>query len=311
MKMRTVGLLGIVSVMLGVGPLQAAVNDDLRNDAASIAGWFSEEIADITAFSAGGSLQGPADVRGLLGVEGGLSLGLTSTKLGVDQFHSLPFTRLNGAVTDIPASVITPLALIHAKVGLPGGFDLGLKFGGLNNKETEGDSESEYENHVLGVEARKRLLGGGLTGVALPDLALSVGYDQASGEVTRTERYNALITGGSTLNAATTWKSEWDTGAVTARVVASKTVLIVTPYVGVGYTKLMGDATTTVSIVGADSLAGAINETAQVKKKAEDDFVQLTGGAELTIFPLVKLNLGGLYAKDRWAATLGFRASFR
>jgi hypothetical protein len=40
--------------------------------------------------------------------------------------------------------------------------------------------------------------------------------------------------------------------------------------------------------------------------------VQLLGGVEFTFFPtLFKINVGGLYATDDWAATAGLRFTFR
>jgi hypothetical protein len=91
--------------------------------------------------------------------------------------------------------------------------------------------------------------------VVLPDVALTLGYDQANGDVQRTERYVAPVKGG-TLDAATTIKSDWRTGAVTARVIASKQLVIITPYIGAGYSRLMGDAETSMEVVGTAAPGG-------------------------------------------------------
>jgi hypothetical protein len=54
-----------------------------------------------------------------------------------------------------------------------------------------------------------------------------------------------------------------------------------------------------------------VNVSGKNSAKADDDVLQLLGGLEFTFFPLCKINLGGLYAKDDWAATAGLRFSFR
>lgn len=63
---------------------------------------------------------------------------------------------------------------------------------------------------------------------------------------------------------------------------------------------------------GGNRRAGrAVNVSGKNSAKADDDVLQLLGGLEFTFFPLCKINLGGLYAKDDWAATAGLRFSFR
>jgi hypothetical protein len=162
---------------------------------------------------------------------------VSSFELDVARYRALPLSALDnrGGEVNLPDRVPVPSALAHAKVGLLGGFDLGVKAGALNFKDETGDAETEYDSVVYGAELRKKLLGGGLTGAALPDVALSLSYDAASGEATRKERYNGALRSGGTLAADTVWKTEWNVSALTARAVASKTLLMITPYAGVGY----------------------------------------------------------------------------
>ena len=58
-----------------------AVRADVTSDAAALSRWFSEELANATAFNAAASPQLPGDVHSLLGVELGVYLAVSSSKL--------------------------------------------------------------------------------------------------------------------------------------------------------------------------------------------------------------------------------------
>ncbi len=308
MKINKTLLFSLMGLL--VGPVWAGLPEDIQTDSQELAKWFSKEVAHATAFNAAANPQIPADVHNILGVELGLSAGVSSTKVDIDGFNHLPLNELDQSRFDMPSDVVMAMPIVHGKVGLPFDLDVGLKYGHLSYDNTNNDAKSEVTNSVFGVEIRRRLMGEGATGVVLPDVALSLAYDQANGDVKRTERYSGPVTGG-TLDASTTMKSEWQTGAVTARVVASKQLIIFTPYIGAGYSRLMGDVDTTMDVVGTASPGGAVNVSSKGSAKADDDVLQFLGGCEFTFFPLVKFNIGGLYADKDWAATAGFRFSFR
>lgn len=303
MKMFKIASISIIFSFVGQG--WAAISD-IGPDAEKMAKWFSQEVAHATAFNAAANPQLPGEVHSLLGVEVGLSAGVSSTKVDKDGFNNLPLGQLETDGFDMPSDLMVGMPIVHGKVGLLWDLDLGLKFGRLSWDDTHKDAKSEIENTVWGVEIRRRLMGEGATGVVLPDVALSLAYDQSTGDVTRTEHYN-----DGTLNANTTLKSEWQTGAVTARVVASKQLVIFTPYIGAGYSRLMGDADTTMDVVGNASPGDAVNVSSKGSANADDDVLHFLGGVEFTFFPMLKINLGGLYADEDWAATAGLRFTFR
>jgi hypothetical protein len=303
----------ILTIFCSAPALHATVADEIRSDSRQTAQWISRETADMMAFSAASQPLLPGAVLDILGVQAGVSAGLASFELDVARYRALPLSALDnrGGEVNLPDRVPVPSALAHAKVGLLGGFDLGVKAGALNFKDETGDAETEYDSVVYGAELRKKLLGGGLTGAALPDVALSLSYDAASGEATRKERYNGALRSGGTLAADTVWKTEWNVSALTARAVASKTLLMITPYAGVGYTTHMGDAETSVSTRGTASPGGAVDETATASADADDAYVQALAGVELGILPLLRLNAGCLWSPDAWTAAVGLRLQFR
>ncbi len=305
--LRVFAVLGSVALVRGVG------RADIASDSLQSAQWFSKEIGQLMAFQASSTHFLPGDTVGFPGVEVGVAGGVSSAKLDVKGFRALPFNTFDnaGGQINLPQSIPVPGAVLHAKVGLPGGIDVGASFGNLNFNDKASDAKTKFKNSVFGVEVRKQILGGGLlTGVALPDLSVSVAYDGSNGEATRTENYNGPTIGGGSLNADTLWKAKWNVGAITARLVASKKIFIITPFVGVGVTKMMGSADTTVTNTVNSSSFGAVSGSVQGSAKPKETVTHGLAGVELTIFPLVRLNVSGLVAKDRWAGSVGLRVQF-
>lgn len=293
-----------------LGTVWGADIAEIQSDAQQFGKWFSQELGHVTAVNALAGPQLPGEVHSLLGVEIGLSAIASSSKLDLDSYKNLSWNELQPEGFNIPSDVMVAMPMVHAKVGLPFSLDLGVKYGYAGYDNSENGAKSEVKNSVLGVEVRRRLMGEGVTGVVVPDVALTLAYDQARGDVKRTERYSGAINSGQ-LNADTTVKSEWKTGAVTARVVASKQILIMTPYLGLGYSRLFGNTDTTVDVVGTAITPGDVNVSEKSSANADGDLTQLVGGVEFTFFPMLKFNMGGLYAKDDWAATAGLRFTFR
>lgn len=297
-------------VFFSMGEAWGANIGSIQSDAQQLGKWFSETIGHITAVNALSGPQLPGEVHNLLGVEVGISAVASSSKLDQDSFKNLPWEELQPEGFTIPSDVIVAMPMAHVKVGLPFDLDLGVKYGTVGYDDSEDGAKSEVDNSVFGVELRRRLMGEGVTGVVIPDVALSLAFDQAMGDVKRTERYNGAISSGH-LDADSTVTSEWKTGAITARIVASKQILIMTPYMGIGYSRLFGDTDTTVEVVGTSVAPGDVNVSEKSAANADGDLAQLVGGVEFTFFPTLKFNVGGLYAKDDWAATAGLRFTFR
>jgi hypothetical protein len=292
----------VLYVLLVCSPMVMA---GLPSDSVKIAHWFSKELGNLLAFQASSTHFLPGDTVGFPGVEVGIAGGASAKKLDVTEFRNLPFDTLNSGEINIPASIAAPMGVFHAKVGIPGGWDLGLKGGSVGFKVNSGDAKTEFKNKVFGIEVRKRLL----DGMAFPDISVSMAYDNASGDLTRTELYNGPVTGGN-LNANTTWKSEWNVGGITARAVVSKKFFVITPFVGVGLTKLTGHTDTSVDTAVNSGPVGIVSGVVRGSAKNKDTLGHALAGLELTPVPFFKLGLGGLVAKDHWAASLNMRVQF-
>lgn len=310
-KMRKRAFYSFLYVLTVVMTSVPLVRADLSSDSLQIGQWFSKEVGNLMAFQAASTHFLPGDTVGFPGVEVGIAGDVSAKKLDVKGFRGLSLSTLDnkGSEINLPASIPAPMLVLHAKVGLPGGWDVGAKGGSLGFDTTSGNAKTKFSNKVFGVEVRKNLLGGGLTGAVLPDLSVSLGYDHASGDVTRNEVYNGAITGG-TLDADTTWKSKWNVGAITARAVVSKKFFVLTPFLGAGVTKLTGNTDTTVGIVGTATPGGTQNISVTGSAKNNKSIVHALAGLEISPVPFFKLGLGGLVAKDLWSASLDLRVQF-
>ncbi|HOW28155.1 MAG TPA: hypothetical protein PK876_06610 [Elusimicrobiota bacterium] len=308
-------LTAVLVVFMAAIPSMAAVQDDIRSDSALIGKWFGKQIGEAIAFNGASNPQLPGNVCKLLGAEVGVSGVVSVSQWDTDEFRKLPlssFDNANKDVISLPKDIPLPSWVAHAKVGLPLGLDLGVKYGTFDMDKKTADSKSEFSNSVTGVEIRKRLIGGdGLSDAVIPDLALSVAYDMISGDVKRTEPYGAALLGGQTLTADTTWKSEWDVKTITARLVLSQKILIVTPFIGGGVTANSGDVETTVQTLGTVSTGGVVAESVKEKVKINNSNVHFLGGVEIALFPLVRLNVSGVTGGDHKAVSAGLRAQFR
>lgn len=298
----------LVGLVLGfaAGPSFAALQDDLRDDSTKVAGWFSEQIAEAVAYDSGVSPILPADVLKPGRVEVGVNGHGSASDLHRDEFRNLPVKLLdvnNTARFDLPEKIGMAGGVLYGKVGLPFGMDIGAKIGGIHvNRD-----KTEVNNTVFGFELRKRILGGeGLTGVALPDLAVSLGYDGAKGDATRTEHYNGPLINGQTLDADVRWRTEWNVGAISGKLSLSKTVAIFTPYIGLGLSKNAGDARTVNTITGTSS-AGSVSETSTASSNADMGFLSLFFGGDVAFFPFFHLNLGVTLTNEHAAGSLGLR----
>lgn len=314
----------------------AVITDDLNtakssveSDYSTISQWFSEQLADGLAFHSQSGLDLPASVCGLLGFELGGSGGLSIWKLDVDKFRSLSTTAIDvtsaGGI-DLPDKIGAPNLLAHAKIGLLGGLDVGGKGGRIAWSRDDGNARTDIESTVWGIELRKRLLGGGVTGVVLPDLSVNLSLNTASGSIKRSEGYNAVtpesyagVSYTQTITSTTTWRSDWNIRSLGLQAVLSKNFIVVTPFLGVGVYKNMGKVNSSIetggnikleSTVPPASLENPLSLTGKGDKKPKDTNVRFLAGLELNI-TLLKIGLSANYGDGTYAVNSALRIQFR
>ncbi|MFH1258794.1 MAG: DUF6588 family protein [Elusimicrobiota bacterium] len=304
--------------------LQTA-KDAVQADYSTVSGWFSEQLADGLAFHEQGGLALPGSVCSLLGFELGVSGGGSVWNLDVDKFRKLSVKAVDvsslGGI-DLPDKIGAPSLLAHAKIGLPFGLDVGGKGGKITWGLDNGNARTDIESTVWGVEVRKRLLGGGLTGVVLPDLSVNLSLNTASGFIKRTEVYEQTTPGiiygentyTQTINSTTTWRSDWDIKSLGLQAVLSKNFIVVTPFVGVGFYKNMGKVNTAIRTEGNIALTGIPTDPLSLEGKGDkapkDTNLRYMAGLEMNI-TLLKLGISADYSDGMYAGNAVVRIQFR
>jgi hypothetical protein len=316
--------------LIFTGKSLAAITQDLdtaKNDIAYdyglISGWASQELSEGLAYSAVGGANRPADVHGIGSFEIGLGINGDVWNVDTGKLRALPTRTIKTASIDYKGTVGVPGILVQGKIGLPWDIDLGLKYGGFSFKLDEGKSSVNANNTVYGFEFRRQFFGKGITGVAIPAVALSLTYDIASGKIDSSQAYTETtsetysgISYTQAVDSTTKGEIKWSTQSLGAKAIVSKNFLFITPYLGIGLNKNYGSVDTSITTSGTLSLTGggssqsqSISITGSGSDSAGDSYVRYIGGFDINILAL-KLNLNGELADKYYAVGLWAHLSF-
>lgn len=303
-----------------------AVNQ-VQADLNLLTGWTADQLGRAVPYNSTTANTVPAQLK-LFGFEVGILGAASAAKIDVDALRALPTTILDTNEIDVPDWIGMPTILAHAKVGLPMGFDAGVRFGGVPNTEsTEGDTTFEGENKIIGFDVRKKIIEEGL---GKPGLTLGLNYTHASGEFTATGPFNAnlgtTVIGSAnfatTTSATSTGRSEWDTNSWGLQAMLNKKVLIFNPYIGGSANRNYGSVRVDNHTVGRITLTEVGNptntdfrdlDTSGVSSRDVNEWdMRLLAGTEITLFPFLSLGLHGEYGGSKaYGGSFGLRAQFR
>ena len=110
--------------------------------------------------------------------------------------------------------------------------------------------------------------------------------------------------------ANNSWKTDWKVSALTFRAMVSKKLLMLTPYSGLGLSKMSGDTHTDATVDVTGGTSGLSDTSSRGSAEADDSVGHAIVGLELAPLPFLRLNLGALVAKENWSASLGLRVQF-
>ena len=240
------------------------------------------------------------------------------------KLRALPTQTIKTASVDYKGTVGVPRILVQGKLGLPWDLDLGLKYGGFPFNLNEGKASFNANNTVYGFELRRQFFGKGITGVAIPAVALSLTYDIASGKIdssqtyaeTTSETYSG-ISYTQAIDSKTTGEIKWSTQSIGAKAIVSKKFLFITPYLGIGINKNSGSVDTSITTTGTLTLtppvgspeSQSISITGSGSDTAGDSYVRYIGGFDINILAL-RLNLNGELADKYYSVGLWTHLSF-
>jgi hypothetical protein len=287
---------------------------------------FSEKLALSLPFNSSMGLNwSDAYIGQFLGVPphfgAGLSLGFTT--MDGDALGSL----MHQFDLDLPLDLggyPIPGYTVEGRIGgffLP--FDVGVKFGYLPIKP----ESIELDYLLIGGDFRYAVLKGN---IVLPTISVGVGFNYLNGGLARTigdDRTFTYTTGSSTTETLTLKAPKvgfvWETSSLDFKAQVSKSLLIFTPYVGIGASHAWSKAG--YNVESKLSSSGSINDAISAMKAAgitdisvNNGFasikevsgwsVRAFGGLSFNL-PLLKIDLTGLinFLDARYGVTLGAR----
>ena len=298
---------------------------------------FSEDVAEaLPVASTIGLNWSDATVRGFPHFGVGLTLG--AVMIPEDAFVTLANTlsiTLPSAITDAGLGIPFPAYVIDARVGIPFlPIDIGAKLGVLTPEMSASLSDEVAVDYVLaGFDIRTPIIKGNLV---FPAISLSAGYNYLSGGV------NASVGGigdlssidlNPVINTTLSYtdpdiRFAWKTHTVDFKLQASKSLLIITPYAGLGYASGWSKAGGGISAdstysngVTEDEVRDALEAAGYDVELSADGFAILAessggslrafGGLSVNLF-ILKLDLNAMYnvSTASLGASLNARVAF-
>ncbi|MFA5857522.1 MAG: hypothetical protein WC955_00490 [Elusimicrobiota bacterium] len=333
MAVLAVMILGFTGVAYAgiTDDVQTATND-IKTDFSSVSSWFGSQLKPGLEFNASGGMYLPANVCHLLGFEIGAIAGLNTFNIDLSAFKNLAMNAFDANKYALPEMLALPQVMVHAKVGLPFDLDLGAKYGTSEISIDVTGTKFAFKNQAMGAEVRKKIIGGGLEGIILPDISIGVGMDMLTGSLTAGQAYNVTNTDTysgynytQTVNAATTLSSDWAITSMNAKLMVSKYLLFVTPFAGAAAyyntskvnTKVNTNGSITLTEYTSASTSSSSAFTIEGPGNLESTGMDIGyfGGLEFSIL-VVKINVSGEYRmgetrnKDRYCVNAGLRLEF-
>lgn len=321
-------LAGLVQAANAASPppeIQSAF-DALKNDFTQASEWINKQQSKSVAFLSGGSINRPANVKSLPGFEIGVTGGL-SVAIDPEMITDISTYAVSSDFLALPAFFFTPSGMIYAKVGLielpvVGRIDLGAAFSNYQIGLTD-QFEGEFSQWQL--EGRMQLLPDKLTSPVA--MSLTVGVGNAKGNFTvqhkHSEVINSIIYDGNTydqtLDIVAYMSSDWDVTSYYAKLMISKNLVIITPYVGLGLQAAAGNVNTVVGATGEIILdpempgpdsTGTVGIRGPASASPSGFDWRLIGGAQLNLLPFISLNITGEYGQNVYAGNAGIIVSF-
>jgi hypothetical protein len=305
----------LASTGANAAPIDVA-RSEIASDSALVSQWMSDQMKVAVPFNSTSGNVIPHQVK-IFGVELGVEGVASDSKMDVDALHNLGTQVIDTTKIDMFSRLPVPSILGQAKVGLPFGFDAGVRVGGLPATTLDkNQTHLSVNNTIWGLDLRKVLIEEGI----LHPFGLTLGANftcaKGSFKVSQPYKSQAPVEGfTSSLMATGTGQTDWDTKSVGLQVLLHKTFLVVTPYVGLSANKNFGSVDTTITTSGTETISGIgnpvdVSGSGHATPNGID--TRALAGLELSLLPFIRLGLYGEYAgTQNMAASLGLRIQFR
>ncbi len=306
---------------LSTTQIEQEVTTQLASDSTLLSGWMTSNLKNVIPFNSTSGDVVPSQLK-LFGFEVGAEGVVSDTKLDVNGFHALPTTLVNTQSVNMFSRLPFPMALVHAKIGLPFGFDAGIRLGGIpKTSHTDGTRTDTIKNKVFGLDLRKKIIEEGA--VKPFGLTLGLNYTHADGSLDLSNTFDSLTYNDGSGNTAqvnngvTNEHADWKTDSVGLQAILDKQILFITPYIGAAVNHNSGNINNSITTTGTAEVnnvatGDALSATGASTDKARKWDVRGLLGVEFSLLPFVKLGIGGEYGgSQNVAGNVGLRIQFR
>jgi hypothetical protein len=330
--MKTRGTSLVVITVLGLGLSRLSYADqftqaqaEIQADSVLISQWMSDQLRTAVPYNSTSGNVTPSQLK-LFGVDFGVTGLVSATSVDLPALRNLGTQLVDTSKISAPNRLPFPMILGHAKLGLPCGFDVGVRLGGIPATTFDkDDTHIKVKNKVFGLDLRKALVKEGL---GVPGLTLGLNYTHSDGEIDWTTpfsfnkpvSFNGNTYNASSSNAATDTTSKWQTNSVGLQALLHKKLLFLTPYVGGSVNRNDGHINSSIQTAGDLILTQngnppqteTLDETGSANSAVEKWDVRALAGVEFSILPFFRLGLNGDFAGSRKVgASLDLRFQFR
>jgi hypothetical protein len=301
--MRRSTLVYAIFAVLAAGRASAAAtaaqyNAVLPGELSGFSGAVAGPLVDGLAFAAGSQDFAPADAKPTLGFNIGVGAGLSVSNIdkavalaqGMDSNKGgNPTVDLSLLTSSVPSSIPVGLGQVNAHLGLPFGFDVGLRYDQLD--ATLGQNNVNLKGYTA--EIRHDLLTEGL--ITPVTLTLGGSYSRLFGTL-HLQSSDYTVTGsygGSNLSGSThsTLDAVSDINVYSVEATLSRSLIIVTPYLGVKADNYSGGTKVTTAQDGVVTLSPGGN----TKPHLEGSASQIAPSSEVRVGAGLKFNLVFVY----------------
>ncbi len=194
-----------------------------------------------------------------------IGVGVGADLIQVTSLNNLNLQALAGSANvNLPGVLPAPFPAATLRVGLANGLDIGLKL--LYLPEIDLSDIGFSGNYTgFGVDFRYRIL----EGAQLPTLTVGVSWDEMQGSIglnTTVNQSSSYTDSGTTYSASvsgtTSYALNWNVHSFGAKVVLGKDLMVVYPFIGVGFQRNSGSVVSTINpqlVTNVNGGNGAIN----------------------------------------------------
>ncbi|OGS27311.1 MAG: hypothetical protein A2297_00500 [Elusimicrobia bacterium RIFOXYB2_FULL_48_7] len=226
----------VLGITTGICPQAKAEDSDLSHDIGLTMGWWSDQFASLISFCGSSEMNASAKALPVKGLELGFSGNIAITNTDANAFKRLDYYVFERGGNPPFTSLALPSSFLYIKYGLPGGYDVGLKSGGLSLRTT--DNSLLLSNNVTGAELRMQLFEQKTDGfdflgsIAVNSISGKIEFNGSSSGSDVFTEFNGTTTYNRTYNSNNRINVNWNFASINLKGIASRRFSWFAPFAG-------------------------------------------------------------------------------